>query len=67
MAELDSVELTAPVAGERSWPAGTKGTIVIDHGDAATVEICGASGGMLDMVVVPVDQLRLIEAAPPDR
>ena len=44
-----------------AWPAGTEGTVVSDYGDHKEVEIVGDAGETLDLVVVPVEQLKLVE------
>ena len=60
--ENDYVELTDQVG---KWPAGTRGTAVLDHGDAKLVEVSDDRGPELDMfIVVPEEKLRLIEHYP---
>ncbi len=72
--EIDVVAFTQPVdrdetltqppsshRGVGQWPAGTTGTVVSDYGDHKMVEIVNDAGETLDLVTVPVDQLRLVE------
>jgi Domain of unknown function (DUF4926) len=61
--EIDVVAFTEPIAKLEStgtWPAGTEGTVVMDYGKAKMVEIVGEHGETLDLVTVPVEQLKLI-------
>lgn len=57
--ELDYVELRDAVG---SWPAGTRGTVVSDYGDAKQIEISEHEppGAMLDLIQVPESRLKLI-------
>ncbi len=56
IAEHDVVKLRKPL---RSWPAGTVGTVVGDHGEIVLVEIANDRGEALDFVQVPIAQLEL--------
>jgi hypothetical protein len=56
--ELDFIAFSQAVG---RWPVGTRGTVVIDFGDAKMVEISNDRGETLDLPVVPVDKLELIE------
>jgi hypothetical protein len=63
--ENDVVELTQPVAkvqGTGQWPAGTRGTVVAEHGEHKLIEISDDAdyGQMLDMVSVTENRLKLI-------
>lgn len=71
--EIDVVAFTEPIdkdetltrdpgeaRGIGQWPAGTRGTVVMDYGEAKMVEIVGEQGETLDLVVVPVKKLELI-------
>jgi hypothetical protein len=75
LAEHDFVELTEPIdkdetltrdpgepRGIGQWPAGTRGTVVSDYGDAKLVEISDHDnwGAALDYIVVPESRLKLI-------
>lgn len=57
--EIDVVELREAV---ESWPAGTKGTVVGDHGDVKLIEISEDQppGQMLDLIYVGEPKLKLI-------
>lgn len=55
--EIDFVAFTHAVG---KWPAGTKGTVVADFGDAKMIEISNDRGETLDLPVVPVDKLKLL-------
>jgi hypothetical protein len=59
IAEHDFVELIDAVG---KWPAGTRGTVVSDHGDVKLVEISEdrPPGQMLDLIQVPEAGLTLI-------
>jgi hypothetical protein len=59
IAEHDYVELVDPVG---NWPAGTRGTVVSDHGDIKLVEISDADnfGATLDLIHVAEPRLKLI-------
>lgn len=59
LGELDVVELLDPVG---RWPAGTRGTVVDQHGDVKQVEISESEppGAMLDLISVPKSRLKLI-------
>lgn len=56
--EIDFVSFREAVDG---WPAGTRGTVVIDHGDFKTVEISDDRGQTLDLPVVAAEKLELVE------
>jgi hypothetical protein len=60
--EHDVVELVDPVAktqGPGSWPAGTSGTVVSDHGDVKLIEISDDRGVMLDLILAREHRLKL--------
>jgi hypothetical protein len=61
--ELDVVALVSPVDG---WPAGTKGTVLIERPSYKLVEISNELGEALDEVFVTDDQIRLVWKCPPD-
>lgn len=61
--EIDYVEFKEAVnkvEGEGRWPAGTRGTVVIDLGDHKMVEISNDRGEDLDLPVVAEEKLKLI-------
>ncbi len=61
--EIDVVALTKAIAkakGTGTWPAGTEGTVVSDHGDVKLIEISDDDGQMLDLISVPESQLKLV-------
>jgi hypothetical protein len=61
--EIDYVAFTEAIdkdEGTGKWPAGTRGTVVIDLGDHKMVEISNDRGETLDMPVVPVEKLKLV-------
>jgi hypothetical protein len=62
--EIDYVAFTEAIdkdeGGTGKWPAGTRGTVVIDLGDHKMVEISNDRGETLDMPVVPVEKLELV-------
>ena len=61
--EIDYVAFAGPVdkvEGVGQWPAGTRGTVVIDYGDHKMIEISNDRGETLDMPVVAVEKLSLI-------
>ena len=63
IAEIDYVAFTEEIdkdEGTGKWPAGTRGTVVIDLGDHKMVEISNDRGETLDMPVVPVEKLDLV-------
>jgi hypothetical protein len=57
--ELDYVELLDPVG---RWPAGTRGTVVDEHGEWKQIEISESEppGAMLDLISVAESRLKLI-------
>jgi len=57
IAEHDFVELRDGVG---RWPAGAKGTVVSDYGDAKLVELADKRGVALDFIQVPESGLKLI-------
>jgi hypothetical protein len=62
--EVDVVAFERPikkVEGVGNWPTGTTGTVVSDYGDVKEVEISNDRGEALDYVMVPIEQLKLIE------
>jgi hypothetical protein len=62
--EVDVVAFERPinkVEGVGNWPTGTTGTVVSDYGDIKQVEISNDRGEALDYVMVPVEQLQLVE------
>jgi hypothetical protein len=62
--EVDVVAFERPIKkvdGVGNWPTGTTGAVVSDYGDVKEVEIVGDSGETLDLVTVPVENLKLIE------
>jgi Domain of unknown function (DUF4926) len=62
--EVDVVAFERPIKkidGVGNWPTGTIGAVVSDYGDVKEVEIVGDAGETLDLVTVPVEQLKLIE------
>jgi hypothetical protein len=61
--ENDYVELMLSVG---TWPTGTRGTAVSDHGASKLVEISDDNGQMLDLVEVPEAHLKLISSHPAD-
>ncbi len=54
---LDAVD---KVDGAGSWPAGTVGAVVSDHGDVKLLEIADDRGVMLDLISVPEARLKLV-------
>jgi hypothetical protein len=59
--ENDYVELTEQVG---KWPAGTRGTAVLDHGPAKMIEVSDDRGQELDMFDVMNEKLKLIKHYP---
>jgi len=62
--EIDVVAFERPIKKTDkvgNWPTGTIGAVVSDYGEHKEVEIVGDAGETLDLVVVPVEQLKLIE------
>jgi hypothetical protein len=62
--EVDVVAFERPIKkvdGVGNWPTGTTGTVVSDYGNIKEVEISNDRGEALDYVMVPVEQLKLIE------
>lgn len=59
--EHDVVVFRDPIG---SWPAGTTGAVVSDHGDAKLVEISDADGVALDFVQADAAQLDVSWHAP---
>jgi Domain of unknown function (DUF4926) len=62
--EVDVVAFERPIKkvdGIGNWPTGTEGTVVSDYGDQKEVEISNDAGEALDYVIVPVEQLKLVE------
>jgi len=60
--EIDVVELIQPIPKTQdpgSWPAGTTGTVVSDHGEVKLLEISDEKGQMLDLISVPEARLKL--------
>jgi hypothetical protein len=60
--EHDVVALLTAVEG---WPAGTKGTVIIDEPALKFVEISNEFGESMACLDVPPDQLRLVWKCPP--
>lgn len=56
--EIDIVALKEPLG---NWPAGTRGTVVADHGDFKIIEISNERGEALDLPEVPVTNLLLVK------
>ena len=62
--EVDVVAFERPIKkvdGIGNWPTGTTGTVISDYGDMKEVEISNDAGEALDYVIVPVEQLKLVE------
>jgi hypothetical protein len=62
--EVDVVAFERPIKkvdGLGNWPTGTMGTVVSDYGDHKEIEIVNELGETLDLVIVPVEQLKLVE------
>ncbi len=59
--EVDFVSFNEAIG---KWPAGTRGTVVIDFGDDKMVEIANERGETLDLPIVHVDKLELISKHP---
>lgn len=55
--EHDYVEFRQDIG---KWPAGTRGTALIDHGVSKLVEISDDEGQELDLLEVPEEKLKLI-------
>jgi hypothetical protein len=55
------VQAVDKVDGVGQWPTGTEGTVLSDYGDHKEVEISNDRGEALDYVIVPVEQLQLVE------
>jgi hypothetical protein len=55
--EIDVVELLDQVG---KWPAGTRGTVVDEHGEWKQLEIADHQGVMLDLISVAEPRLKLI-------
>lgn len=62
IAEHDVVALKC---GVRSWPAGTRGTVVSDHGPWKLIEVSDDRGQMLDLFEVAEEDLELVKHYPP--
>jgi hypothetical protein len=63
--ENDVVELVDPTSksketGAGTWPAGTIGAVVSDHGDVKLIEIADEQGVMLDLILVREARLKLV-------
>ncbi len=62
--EVDVVAFERPIKkvdGVGNWPTGTIGTVVSDYDNMKEVEISNDAGEALDYVIVPVEQLKLVE------
>jgi hypothetical protein len=59
--EHDVVELKRDIG---SWPAGTVGTALVDHGPSKLVEISDDRGQELDSFEVAGEDLKLVEHYP---
>ncbi|HVO55009.1 MAG TPA: hypothetical protein VMT37_11420 [Solirubrobacterales bacterium] len=59
--ENDYVELRSAVG---RWPAGTRGTAVLDHGESKLIEVSDERGQMLDLFEVSAADLKLISQHP---
>ena len=57
IAEHDMVELRRDIG---RWPAGTCGTVLIDHGRSKLVEISDDQGQELDLFEVAEEDLELV-------
>ena len=55
--DIDVVEITEAVG---HWPAGARGTVVIDFGVDKMLEMSGERDDPLDLPVVSTEKLRLI-------
>jgi hypothetical protein len=61
--EHDYVELTEEIPrdeGVGTWPAGTRATVISDHGSQKLLDIVREDGVTLDEPVVPVEKLKLV-------
>jgi hypothetical protein len=58
--EIGEIDVVVFAKAAGKWPAGTRGTVVIDFGDDKMVEIANDRGETLDLPVIPADQLELI-------
>jgi hypothetical protein len=61
ISEHDSVVLTEP---SDDWPAGTRGVALNISGGYVDVEVPAPGGRVLDLLVVPEEQLRAVTKAP---
>jgi Domain of unknown function (DUF4926) len=62
--EVDVVAFERPIKkvdGPGNWPTGTMGAVVSDYGDHKEIEIVNELGETLDLVIVPVEQLKLVK------
>jgi len=62
--EVDVVAFERPIKkvdGVGNWPTGTFGTVVSDYGNMKEIEISNDAGEAVDYVIVPVEQLKLVE------
>jgi hypothetical protein len=62
--EVDVVAFERPIEkvdGVGKWPTGTIGAVVSDYGDIKEVEIVNDRGETLDLVMAPVERLKLVE------
>ena len=57
IAEHDCVEFKEDIG---KWPAGTRGTALIDHGVSKLVEISDDEGQELDLIEIPEEKLKRI-------
>lgn len=57
ISEHDYVEFIREIG---KWPAGTRGTALVDHGSSKLVEISDDDGQELDLIEVPEEKLKLI-------
>jgi hypothetical protein len=61
---IGEVDFVSFVEATGQWPAGTRGTVVIDFGEDKMVEISNERGETLDLPIVHVDKLELISKHP---
>ena len=62
--EHDVATLKRPVG---RWPAGTRGTVVSDHGPHKDIEVSDDNGWMLDLLLVPEADLELAWRFPAEK
>jgi hypothetical protein len=62
--QIEELDVVSLLRAHGRWPKGCEGTVVDDYGSVKLIEIANDLGQTLDLIEVPVDQLKLIYKCP---